>query len=183
MLKRLPLNTRASRLAGRAGYEPPPTFYGDVFVGRTHNTSMHLREVAGDDVGWLQQAAADNIAFQQQQQRGTALQQQDLQPSMPGSDGRAKEEEGYAWTQTQEEVELSITLPDTILKAKQLKVIPKPQNLQVVGDSNVILQLPLFENVDVDSCTWTLESTDTDAKKLVISLEKVEEAFWPRIRD
>ena len=34
MLKRLPLNSRASEFAAMAGYNPPPTFYGDVFIGR-----------------------------------------------------------------------------------------------------------------------------------------------------
>lgn len=34
MLKRLPLNTRATDYALRAGFNPPPHFYGDVFLGR-----------------------------------------------------------------------------------------------------------------------------------------------------
>lgn len=34
MLKRLPLNTRASDYALRAGFNPPPQFYGDIYMGR-----------------------------------------------------------------------------------------------------------------------------------------------------
>jgi hypothetical protein len=34
MLKRLPLNKRAGDMAFRAGFNPPPKFYGDVFIGR-----------------------------------------------------------------------------------------------------------------------------------------------------
>lgn len=34
MLKRLPLNKRASNFALRAGFNPAPQFYGDVFLGR-----------------------------------------------------------------------------------------------------------------------------------------------------
>ncbi len=34
MLKRLPLNKRAGDMAFRAGFNPSPKFYGDVFVGR-----------------------------------------------------------------------------------------------------------------------------------------------------
>jgi hypothetical protein len=34
MLKKLPLNARASELALKCGFNPPPTFYGDVYVGR-----------------------------------------------------------------------------------------------------------------------------------------------------
>ena len=34
MLKRLPLNARATDYAKAAGFDPPPQFYGDVFIGR-----------------------------------------------------------------------------------------------------------------------------------------------------
>lgn len=34
LLKRLPLNKRAADLAAKAGFNPPPQFYGDVFLGR-----------------------------------------------------------------------------------------------------------------------------------------------------
>lgn len=34
MLKRLPLNTRAGSYAARAGFNPEPQFYGDVYMGR-----------------------------------------------------------------------------------------------------------------------------------------------------
>lgn len=35
MLKRLPLNKRAADFAFRAGFNPAPKFYGDIFLGRT----------------------------------------------------------------------------------------------------------------------------------------------------
>ena len=44
MLKRLPINKRVGELAYRAGFNPPPTFYGDVFIGRLkvrHNIIQH----------------------------------------------------------------------------------------------------------------------------------------------
>ena len=34
MLKNLPLNARATQLALKAGFNPPPKLYGDIFVGR-----------------------------------------------------------------------------------------------------------------------------------------------------
>ena len=34
MLKRLPLNKRAGEFAFKAGFNPQPSFYGDVFIGR-----------------------------------------------------------------------------------------------------------------------------------------------------
>jgi len=34
MLRRLPLNKRAADLASKAGFNPAPSFYGDIFIGR-----------------------------------------------------------------------------------------------------------------------------------------------------
>jgi hypothetical protein len=42
MLKRLPLNKRASDYALRAGYNPAPQFYGDVFMGRVKVSASSL---------------------------------------------------------------------------------------------------------------------------------------------
>jgi hypothetical protein len=42
MLKRLPMNTRASELASKAGFNPPPKFYGDVFLGRVKVCQMQV---------------------------------------------------------------------------------------------------------------------------------------------
>ena len=42
MLKRLPLNSRASELAAKAGFNPPPDFYGDVFIGRVSVSNCQI---------------------------------------------------------------------------------------------------------------------------------------------
>jgi len=34
MLRRLPLNKRAADMASKAGFNPAPSFYGDIFIGR-----------------------------------------------------------------------------------------------------------------------------------------------------
>ena len=89
---------------------------------------------------------------------------------------------------------------------RQIKVVFRPLLLQIHvaggsapgGDAPLVaIDLPLFERIDVDSGTWTLESkTTTNAsgdgesegamkkcRHLVVSMEKAEEALWPRIRD
>jgi hypothetical protein len=40
----------------------------------------------------------------------------------------------------------------------------------------------LFQSVDVDSGTWVLEK-GADKRKLVVTVAKTEEGFWPRIED
>jgi hypothetical protein len=44
------------------------------------------------------------------------------------------------------------------------------------------LSIDLFERVDVDGCTWTMDK-DKSSKKLVLTLEKAEEAMWPRLEN
>ena len=71
MLKRLPLNARASEIALRAGFSPPPQFYGDVYVGRVKNKpcarNISFCSADGDlspDAEWLQKATAQNLEYQ-----------------------------------------------------------------------------------------------------------------------
>ena len=87
------------------------------------------------------------------------------------------QEDGFGWTQTEEELEVIVLLHG--VTTKQIKVCFRPKSLQVTIPDKT-LDVELFERIDVDSCTWTLEE---DGTKLVVSMEKVEAAFWPRIRD
>ena len=71
LLKRLPLNRRASSLAARCGYLPAPNFYGDVFVGRTRsvppaplrNVDMTREDVVDATRGWIVRAPGVNAAW------------------------------------------------------------------------------------------------------------------------
>ena len=86
--------------------------------------------------------------------------------------------------QTEEELEVIVKLPaDTT--SRDVKVTFKPQSLQVAYQKQVLVAVTLFERVDVDACTWTLEGEEEEeeSRKLVVSMEKHEAAFWPRIRD
>jgi hypothetical protein len=184
MLKRLSLNKRAANYALAAGFNPPPSFYGDVFLGRVKhkptitNLSFSLPDTS-IDADWIQAATTANLEYQLEMNK--IIGRTDTQPLYAGSDGTVKQEDGYTWTQTEEELEVSISLPpDAISKAVQVQC--RPQTIEVKYEKEVKLLLSLFERVDVDSCTWTLE-TGTDRKKLIITIEKSEQALWPRIRD
>jgi len=184
MLKRLPLNKRASDYANHAGFNPPPQFYGDVFLGRVRkkpsirNLSFRLGPDTAMDATWLQAANTENLVHQLEMNRITG--RNETQPEAVG-DGKAKQEDGFAWTQTEEELEVSVSLAaDATSKDVQVKF--RPQSIDMMCKKESVLSIKLFERVDVDGCTWTLEKSGND-RKLVVTMEKVEEAFWPRIQD
>lgn len=184
LLKRKPLNARASDLARRCGFEPPPQFYGDVYLGRLRqhrNLSFFLRDTY-PDAEWMQTATMNNLQHQLERNKLTG-QSNARQPSVPGSDGHAAHGDGYSWTQTEQELEVHVRLPLDAL-ARELQVQFRPQSLKVLrqGHGEVISLPALFEKVDVDGCTWTLESS-SDFRKLIITMDKMEEALWPRILD
>jgi hypothetical protein len=185
MLKRLPLNQRASDYAAQAGYNPPPVFYGDVYLGRVKQKPVvtNLPFLLGPDTAmtadWLRAAASQNLDYQHELNERTG--RDALQPEVAGGGGVPAEEVGFSWTQTEQELEVVVKLPETAT-SRDVKVAFKPQSMQVTCGKNALVAEQLFERVDVDACTWTLEGEGED-RKLIISMEKQEDAFWPRIRD
>jgi hypothetical protein len=219
MLKRLPLNTRATDwFAKRAGYnDPPPQFFGDIFLGRVVqrksiqtgrplvvNESFVLGRDTALDAPWLQAAATDNLAYQLEMNKitGRTGNQQQQQPKVAGQDGVAKVEANglFSWTQTEQEIELLIPIIPTTtgtsssdtatdaatFKTKDIQVKFRPQNIQVKVFNKELVALKLFEHVDPDACTWTLDRSsknNMDTVTLLVTMEKAEAAFWPRIMD
>ena len=98
--------------------------------------------------------------------------------------GRIKQEDGYSWTQTEEDVEVNITLPTPGVSAKDIQVALQPRHVGVTyrggGGDQSLLELSLFEAIAVDGSTWTVESKG-QTSKVVLVMEKVEQALWSRI--
>eukprot|EP00978_Attheya_sp_CCMP212_P020237 scaffold57656_cov61-Attheya_sp.AAC.3 len=177
LLKRLPLNKRAGDMALKAGFNPAPKFYGDVFIGRLKsqpvltNVDFKLGVDTSSDAEWLQRATMQNLEYQTAINSISGKTDQ-VQPSADGEDGVAKAEEGglYSWTQTDEEIELIVPLGssadgnDNTLTSKDVKA----------GG------LKLYASVDPDGCTWTLD-TGKKQTSLNISCEKIDAVSWPRI--
>jgi hypothetical protein len=184
LLKRLPLNRRASDYASKAGFNPPPQFYGDVFMGRVQkkpsvkNISLLLGPDTAPDALWLRSATAENLEFQMEMNKITG--RNDTQPDKVG-DGKSKQEDGYSWTQTEEELEVTVALPEGAV-AKDVKAKFLSQSIELSCKKEVLVAIRLFEKVDVDGCTWTIDKSKDDLS-IVVSMEKVEQAFWPRIKD
>jgi CS domain len=192
-LKRLPVNSRAASYAARAGYNPPPVFYGDVYASRICPVTRRNASCRIEDLERVGEHLVNNLTHQMEQNR--MLGRPDArQPDAAGSGDNAQSEDGFSWRQTEQELEVTVPISGgggTILTSRQVKVQFKPQTLHLSIASSeppVSLLIRLFERVDVDSCTWTLDQSKKESEEdaeqvLVVSMEKVEEAFWPRIQD
>eukprot|EP00934_Nitzschia_sp_Nitz4_P004854 Nitzschia sp. Nitz4//scaffold351_size16537//459//7245//NITZ4_008851-RA/size16537-augustus-gene-0.0-mRNA-1//1//CDS//3329548881//4844//frame0 len=186
LLKKLPLNRRASAIAEACGYSPAPQFFGDVFVGRVQ-TKPRLSNVpfeAGVDTdrgaAWMQRAVAENLAWQQEMNRVSGKSGQ-TQPSAIGTEGKAAVEDSFEWTQEDDEVELSVSLTSdssagSKVDKKSIKVTFLPKSIKVTYKGLEMVNLSLYGSIDVDGCTWTVGNG-----KLVISCEKASSGMWPRI--
>lgn len=190
-LKRRPVNVRASEYAARAGFNPRPTFYGDVYATRINHRTQRNVSCLREDLEQVDAAVLRNLNHQLDLNRRTG-QVQAQQPSPAGADG-AQCEDGFSWRQTEQDLEVTVALFDPNVTAKHVKVVFRPQELQVsvaanassaaVSQAPQTLQIRLFERIDVESGTWILETPSEGHRALVMSMEKIEEAFWPRIRD
>jgi len=194
MLKRLPLNKRAAQFCGKAGFNPPPKFYGDVFLGRMKvkpvlkNIDFKLTIDTAPDAAWLQAATMENLEHQTAMNQITG--RNDTQPVGDGENGVAKAEDGYTWTQNDEEIEIVISLKSedgsSITSTKEtkggggLKVKFFAKKMNVEFRKKDILSLSFYASVDPDGCTWTLDS-DANGVNLVVTCEKNDGVSWPRV--
>lgn len=192
LLKHLPNNNRATKLASQCGYNPAPNFYGDVFVGRvTTKNFMHNIDIKTEDImdtkrEWMVRAPQENLWWQQAMNEATGKKGQ-TQPGQAGTDGVAVEVDSskssngcsYSWLQNEEEVEITVPLSKKLEGKKVVKSLIKvsflQQKIHVKYDSESILELKLYSKLDVDGCTWTL-----DKENLVVTGEKASEGeMWP----
>mmetsp|Transcript_22258 Transcript_22258/g.45785 ORF Transcript_22258/g.45785 Transcript_22258/m.45785 type:complete len:136 (-) Transcript_22258:99-506(-) len=91
------------------------------------------------------------------------------------------EELNYGWSQTDDEVEVRVKLPEgaaaepTKVTAKKVLVTYEGGSALVVScEKRVLVDLrPLFAKVDVDGCAWTV-----DKGEVVVSMEKADARPW-----
>lgn len=184
MLKRLPLNSRASNIAAKAGFNPAPDFYGDIFIGRVStkprvtNVDFKLGLDTAPDAEWLKNAMMGNLEYQTAMNQITG--KNEVQPPKAGEDGIAKDEEGYQWTQTDEEVEIVVNISEKSTTTKQIKVDFRPAFVHIKIRGEILFRLDFFSRIDPDGCTWTMDKSGNETK-LVVTCEKVEAISWPRI--
>ena len=196
LLKHLPNNSRASKLAGQCGYHPPPNFYGDVFVGRVsskpmlHNSGISKEDVVDTSKEWMVRAPQENVAWQQALNEATGR-TGETQPSAAGTEGVAVQVDAgdddsgvsYSWTQNEEEIESTIPLSSKLEKdggkvnKAKIKVVFQLSKIAVKYGGEQLLEVKLYSKLDTDGCTWTL-----DKDTLVVTGEKATEGeIWPRL--
>jgi CS domain. len=149
-----------------------------------HNIDFRKEDIVSN-TEWLRNATMENMEYQAAMNKisGTS----ELQPAADGENGVAKEEVGYSWTQTDEEVEMVIPLKSkdgstvslTDAKAGNLKVkfLPKKLRIEFLGEE--LLSLVFFDSIDPDGSTWTLDSANEHIS-LIVTCEKANAISWPR---
>jgi hypothetical protein len=183
LLKKLPPNVRATQIAAACGYNPPPNFYGDVFIGRCQTkpafTNLDFLMDVDTDRGaeWMRRAVSENLEYQQAMNQITG--NKNSQPAKAGEDGNVVEEMYYSWTQTDDEIEIVFKFEDDCDK-KKFNVKFMPQSVKVMYDGKQAHAITLYSKVDCDGCTWTVDGK----RKLVVTFEKADAGVsWPRISD
>jgi hypothetical protein len=130
----------------------------------------------GPSAQWVKTAVHENLEYQQAINESTGRDKGTLQPSAVASDGIEKIENGYSWTQTSDDLELIIPLPDSSISSRELKVKFNPRKVNVSVKEIQLLSIELFAIIDPEGCTWTM-----DSGKLIVSCEKVDSIMWPRV--
>ncbi|KAL7516012.1 hypothetical protein ACHAWX_001071 [Stephanocyclus meneghinianus] len=199
MLKKLPLNIRASKIAGQCGYHPQPKFYGDVFIGRVeakpshymYNIDLQVKDVVDAKSEWLVNAPRENLEWTQALNQATkgnfgTNTKNEINDGTDGIPVHVQQDNGrfFSWLQCQNEIEVTLPLLSDA-DAKEGKIAIKSlmnviflrKKITVKYNKNLLLELNLYEEIDVDGCTWTL-----DKDMLVITCEKYDGGkIWPRL--
>uniref|UniRef100_A0A7S0VYS5 CS domain-containing protein n=1 Tax=Hemiselmis tepida TaxID=464990 RepID=A0A7S0VYS5_9CRYP len=183
MLKQLPPNPRARSLAAACSFHGAD-FFGDVFVGRTKCQPAPMRNIdftladMDSSSPWLKRASAENYDYG----LGMAEIRDTINAQNPGGapeaedESTVKEEEGFTWSQSEEDVEICLEVGEGV-KAGAVKAQFKPQSLAVTVGGEKRIDVELYDKVRPDDCNWTMSKG-----KVTITLEKVREGRWTVLR-
>jgi hypothetical protein len=182
-------NTRAFELANTCGLALAHPLPGDIYIGRVSiepqmcSTSFTLGEME-KTAPWVVQAPAENIAYNQAMQQLSALKEKQV-GYMTEEEKEARDvAQGYRWAQTEDEVEITVYLPEGTT-AKGLNVSIGSSSLKVALKSEPakpLVDLKLFAAVRMDDSTWTL-GNDKQGRHVQVTLEKVDGSDWPRLEN
>ena len=89
--------------------------------------------------------------------------------------GGGGEDEPFSWTQTEEDMEVTVALPENT-RAKDISVSIKRNSIEVKAKAGgaVLFEAPrLFQDIHPDESTWTVGSDG-----LVLTLEKSRPGTW-----
>lgn len=178
----LPLNSRATALLKACGHQSN-SIHGDVFVGRYHDNEVEdiwervdftEDEVAGD----LESKEWIKTAKQKGGGGGVGTAAASLSGMMNGA-SNVGQEDGYKWSQTEDEVEIKFSVPPGT-KAKYCKVKFARKSLRVTVAGQTLCDGETWGAVSVDGSTYTIQD-DPDSetgRELCITLGKQTNEHW-----
>ena len=195
MLKNLPPNRRANRLAMECGFDGVQ-FYGDMYIGRVQTKPEPMRSVdfelsdLDSSAPWMRAATMENVEYSKglKELEAAMASKGGLEKINMTGDGNVAayadgngmpsgSGENYRWCQTEDEVEVSVDAPPGTT-AKSIRVLFKPSHFIVKINDEVTCDVSnLYAPVRPDECTWTVS-----ADEVCVTLAKVtEDASWPAL--
>lgn len=200
----LPLNPRATALVTACGHAAME-IRGDIFVGRAHDNEdadiwervdfneqdanpsaawCRVARSAGGGGGQSGKAAASLSGLVAQSTNGvnvmTSIPASQQQSSNYGMNGSSPMMESWgSWTQTSEEVELKLIVPLST-KGKDCKIRFSRNSLTIHVGPEERVAGALFDPVDADECTFTLQDSGDGTRELCVTLIKAASGrTWP----
>eukprot|EP00525_Craspedostauros_australis_P005589 CAMPEP_0198126772 /NCGR_PEP_ID=MMETSP1442-20131203/45694_1 /TAXON_ID= /ORGANISM="Craspedostauros australis, Strain CCMP3328" /LENGTH=349 /DNA_ID=CAMNT_0043786643 /DNA_START=13 /DNA_END=1062 /DNA_ORIENTATION=- len=191
-------NLRAMALMQGCGHQNR-TLYGDVFVARCHDDEMKdiwtrvdfTKEDISPESEWCRSARASGggggtgsssahslsnsmtktlggMPQMVSSADGGAAASQQPSPSMDGTEIRTDE---YAWSQTDDEVEVKFTAPAGT-KGKQVKIKFQRKSIEVKLLDKTVLEGKLGGTIIVDDSTYTLQDASDNNRELCLTMAK-----------
>mmetsp|Transcript_15458 Transcript_15458/g.19627 ORF Transcript_15458/g.19627 Transcript_15458/m.19627 type:complete len:329 (-) Transcript_15458:35-1021(-) len=183
----LPLNERATAILKACGHQSN-SIHGDVFVGRYHdNEAEDIWERVDFDEAEVQGDLESKEWVKKAKQKGggggigTAA--ASLSGMMNGAGGgltnNVGEENGYKWSQTEDEVEIKFSVPAGT-KAKYCKVKFGSKTLRVTVAGQTFCDGETWGPIIVDESTYTIQDDpeSESGRELCISLGKKSNEHW-----
>jgi len=196
VLKDLPINKRATEIASGCGLDVESPFHGDVYIARvqvqpspTRNVSFRLTELDAGSEFFLS-TPAENAAYDAAMRE---YKQAVADKEVGGGAIDTREEEdisrGWWYTQTADEVEVSIALPERKgdvampFRARDLDVEIKGNSLKVSirnESETPVAKLSFFGAIRPNESTWVV-GTGHGRPCVVATMEKVIPQTWPQL--
>lgn len=109
------------------------------------------------------------------QEEGAADKEEDEDDTPPPVGNGGTVDGKYVWTQTLQELSVTVPLPDNT-RGKDLNVVMNKNNLKIglKGIKELIINDSLTKTIIVDDSFWTVE----DGNRLVLTLQKLNQMEW-----
>jgi hypothetical protein len=210
-LKELPLNERATSLSKVCNHADP--IYGDVYFGKVHDDESQpwqrldftMSDMSSESE-WCKKAqeynkrgrsggySTSSVLQNMLKQGNTQHIGGEEEPNVV-SNKETAESDILSWNQTEDEIEVKVTLP-ILVKSSELNIQIKPKSLQILLKSGVSIPASssndekinkifqaggaeLLKKIDNDSSAWQLEKTkDGKQSIIVLTLAKDTKGSW-----